>query len=320
MAIDWESCVNMLPRIICIVGPTSSGKTSLGIEIAKACNGEIINADSRQIFKKLSIGTGKPDGAWKNVQGTRAYAVQGIAHHLMDVLEPTMTWTVTEWRDEAIKKIEQIIKRGHVPIIVGGTGLYIRALIDNPQYPAVAPQIGFREAMASKKLQELVEMLLQLDPDAKEIIDLKNPRRVLRALEVATFTGVPFTAQQAHGKQLVQALQIARSWSREDLNERIDAEVDAMLNRGWMEEIRALQSSGLSRDCPAMQSIGYKELFEVVEGKIAQAVAVQNIKIAIHQYAKRQCTWFQRDTRIHWVQNEAEGKQKVQSWLSIDQK
>lgn len=319
MAIDWGSHVSMLPRIICIVGPTSSGKTSLGIEIAKECNGEIINADSRQLFKLLSIGTGKPDGSWKNVQGTRAYAVQGIAHHLMDVLEPASSWTVTEWRDEALKKIKQIIKRGHIPIVVGGTGLYIRSLIDNPQYPAVAPQLGFRKAMESKSAAELVDMLLQLDPKAEGMIDLKNPRRVLRALEVATFTGVPFTAQQIHGEPLVQALQIARTWSREDLITRIDAEVDAMLNRGWVEEVRAVQYAGVSRDCPAMQSIGYRELLDVVEGKNTLEKAVDSIKIAIHQYAKRQLTWFQRDIRITWVQNEIDGKQAVQHWMRIDE-
>ncbi len=306
----------MLPRILCIVGPTSSGKTSLGIRLAKELDGEIINADSRQIFKHIGIGTGKPEGKWQNIQGTRAYAVQGIAHHLMDVLEPTSSWTVAEWRDEALKKIGQIIARGHVPIVVGGTGLYIRALVDNPQYPAVAPQPGFREAMQGKGLDALVKMLLRLDPDAANAVDLKNPRRVLRALEVATFTGKPFTTQQSLGVPLVDAFQIAREWPREALYARIEAEVDVMVARGWVDEIKVALTSGLALDCPAMLSIGYRELAATLDGKISLKDAIIATKKGVRNYAKRQLTWFRRDTRVLWVGSEEEGSVAAKAWLT----
>ena len=306
----------MLPRIICIVGPTSSGKTALGIRLAKELDGEIVSADSRQIYKRISIGTGKPEGKWGTVQGTRAYVVHGVAHHLMDVLEPTESWSVAEWRDEALIKIDQIIKRGHVPIVVGGTGLYIRALVDNPQYPTVAPQSSFRESVGSKPLSELVKMLLRLDPDAEQLVDLKNPRRVLRALEVATFTGTPFTKQQTMGEPLVDAIQIGREWPREELYARIDSEVDAMIARGWIDEVRDALKSGLKLDSPAMLSIGYRELASTLDGTMSLKDAVTKTKRGVRQYAKRQLTWFRRDKRIQRVENEQEGLTKAKNWLN----
>ncbi len=287
----------MLPKILCIVGATSSGKTSLGIRIAKKYSGEIINADSRQIYKKISIGTGKPEGEWGMMNGAYAYIVQDVPHHLMDVIEPTESWTVTEWRDEALKKISSIIERGFVPIIVGGTGLYIRALIDNPQYPAVPPQLGFRSAMENKTLEEISNMLLRLDPDAEQMIDMKNPRRVLRALEVATYTGKPFTKQQYMGEPLVDAVQIGLEWTREELYSRIDSEIDSMIARGWQDEVRAVLKTGVQIDCPAMLSIGYRELARDGMSRLN----IEKIKRDVRQYAKRQLTWFKHDKRITWV-------------------
>ncbi len=303
----------MLPKILCIVGATSSGKTSLGIRIAKKYSGEIINADSRQIYKKISIGTGKPEGKWGMMNGAQAYIVQDVPHHLMDVIEPTESWTVTEWRDEALKEISSIIQRGFVPIIVGGTGLYIRALIDNPQYPAVPPQLGFRSAVECKPLEEISKMLLRLDPDAEQMIDMKNPRRVLRALEVATYTGKPFTKQQNMGESLVDAMQIGLDWTREELYSRIDSEIDSMIARGWQDEVRDVLKTGIQIDCPAMLSIGYRELV----GDDVTSMCIEKIKRDVRRYAKRQLTWFKHDKRITWASNENQAMKLVSDFVGF---
>jgi tRNA dimethylallyltransferase len=198
---------------------------------------------------------------------------------------------------------------------VGGTGLYVRALIDDPRYPPVAPQLGFREAMADRPLDELVRMLLRIDPAAEGQVDLKNPRRVLRALEVATFTGKPFTSQRIMGTPRVEALQIAQEWPREELYSRIDGTVDEMLARGWLDEVRGLLADGLPPDGPAMQSIGYRELASALNGKTTIEAAVMATKRAVRQYAKRQLTWFRRDVRVTWVASEDEGVAAAEQWL-----
>ena len=186
-----------LPRVVCLVGPTSSGKTDLGLRLAKAFNGEIINADSRQIYKGFDIGTGKPRGKRGSFDGQRAFMVEGVPHYMMDFLDPLKTFTVAEWRDKTLVAIRGIIRRKRLPIVVGGTGLYIKSLVDNLLFPHVEPQPAMRKAFEGRPLEELVRLLLGLDSDAAQAVDLKNPRRVIRALEVATLTGKPFCATQA---------------------------------------------------------------------------------------------------------------------------
>ncbi|MBM3204821.1 tRNA (adenosine(37)-N6)-dimethylallyltransferase MiaA, partial [Candidatus Uhrbacteria bacterium] len=187
-----------LPKVIFIVGATAAGKTALGIFLAQQFHGEIINADARQVYKHLTIGTGKPpDGTSDRYLGHRTYMVQGIPHYFMDFLSPNKVYTVASWRKQAFKAINGITRRDHMPIVVGGTGLYIQSMVDNYQIPSVPPQDHFRKAMESKSLDELVRLLKNVDPDAINIVDLKNRRRVIRAMEVVTFTGKPFSAQRA---------------------------------------------------------------------------------------------------------------------------
>ncbi|MBP9864495.1 tRNA (adenosine(37)-N6)-dimethylallyltransferase MiaA, partial [Patescibacteria group bacterium] len=204
------------PRIICVVGPTSSGKTRLGIHLAQTLQGEVVNADSRQVYKDIGIGTGKPQGVRGVVEGHRSFVVESVPHHLMDFVQPTKLFTVVEWRQKATKALKEILKRKHLPIVVGGTGLYISALVDNFTFPEVPPSPTLRSAFESKPLSELVNLLLKLDPEARQIVDLKNPRRVIRALEVSTFTGKPFTAQKTVGKQVYDVFQIGLVWPREE--------------------------------------------------------------------------------------------------------
>ncbi len=303
------------PRIVCIVGPTASGKTALGIRLAKKFRGEIVNADSRQIYKDFTIGTGKPEGKRGVYEGHRAFLVSGIPHYLMDFLDPRQTFSVVEWREKAVEAIRGIVKRNHLPIVVGGTGLYLSALIDNFDFPKVPPNLTMREAIEKKPLADLVQILLKLDPEAEQVVDLKNPRRVIRALEVSTLTGQPFTKQKSVAQPQFNAFQIGIRWSRPDLYARIDAQIEDMVRRGWIEEIRAQLARGVPENAPAMSSIGYREMLKCLKDELPMRAAVETTKRAVHKYAKRQETWFRRDIRIRWVKNEMEGLKFVTEWL-----
>ena len=305
-----------LPRVLCIVGPTASGKTALGIVLAKTFKAEVINADARQVYRQVDIGTGKPtEGRRGTYDGRRVYMVEGIPHYLMDFLPPKEPFTVAEWRKKATVAIHGIRKRRHLPVVVGGTGLYIQALVDNYRIPSVPPQATFRAAMESKTLEELVNILRTVDPDAERIVDLHNKRRVLRALEVSTFSGKPFSQQRGKAKPLFDVLLIGRRWSREELSSRINDAVERMVERGWIDEIRRLHDKGIPWDAPAMTSLGYRELGAYVRGEISQHEAVELTKRSTRQYAKRQMTWFKRDTRIHWVESGEEAEALVVKWL-----
>ncbi len=293
-----------LPRIVCIVGPTSSGKTALSLEIAKQFDGEIVNADARQVYRGFVIGTGQPT---KEEQ-------QGIPHHLFGFLEPEQIYTVTEWKASALACIKEIIARGKLPILVGGTGLYFQALVDNYEPPAVPPQPELRADMEKRTLEQLVRQLEKLDPDAVTWVDLKNRRRVERALEVVTATGKSFKAQRAQGEKLVDAFILGRQRSTEELRERINAAIDQMLARGWKEEVEALHASGIAWDAPAMTSIGYRDLGELIREDVTFDEALDHIRIATWQYAKRQLTWFKRDERIRWLESNASAVKNIQTW------
>jgi len=200
------------PKILCIVGPTSSGKTSLGIALAKHFNGEVVNADARQVYQGFDIGTGKPEGVWdKDV-----LLVESIPHHLMRWLRPEEMCAMIAWRVRALEVIREIAARGHVPIVVGGTGLYIRALVDNFDAPAVVSSGHFRAKMGERSLDELVAELKRVDPESAKVVDLKNPRRVLRALEVVHVTGRSFVEQQKKGEPLVDAFLMGIAHSSEE--------------------------------------------------------------------------------------------------------
>lgn len=292
-----------LPKVLAIVGPTSSGKTALSLELAQQFNGEIINADARQFYRGFDIGTGKPD------------LKQAIPHHLFDVLDPAESWSVTEWKKEAEKLIQEIAARGHLPIIVGGTGLYIQSLIDNMEPPAVTPQSELREEISKKSLSELQAWLEEVDPKSALFIDMQNPRRIQRALEVAITTGQSFVDQQSKGEKSVDALQIGIDWPRPLLNERIDAAIDRMLKDGWMEETKRLVEQGIPEDAPAFSSIGYRDILDFLKNKITQSEMVHRIKNATHQYAKRQMTWFKRDPRIKWLSDQSRAKNLVEAWI-----
>lgn len=286
-----------LPKIIVILGPTASGKTDLGLRLAKKLNGEIVSADSRQVYKKMDIGTAKPEGVWR-----KNYMVQNVSHHLMDIIDPGEDFSLADYKTLALKSIKDILKRKKLPIVVGGTGLYIRALVDNLDIPKVEPSKKLRKELAKKKLPELAAMLKKIDPATAKKIDLQNPRRVLRALEVFILSGESFLTQSTKSKPIFDALEIGLDLPREELRARIDARVDKQMKDGLLEETKKL-SKKYSWNLPSMSGIGYKQMGFYLRGETTLDEAINILKRDTRRYAKRQMTWFRRDKKTQWIKN-----------------
>lgn len=287
------------PKLIAVVGPTASGKTALGIALAAALGGEIVSADSRQIYRGMDIGTAKPGAAER----------RGIPHYLIDIRDPDEEYTVADYKRDAIAAIHDIAGRGRVPLLVGGTGLYVRAVVDNLDIPPVVadPQLRaeIEREIADEGLAVVFKKLVALDPEAEYIVDPKNPRRVVRALEVARATGEPFTAQRRKNDPLFETLTLGIDPPPDVLRERIDRRADAMMRGGLVEETRALiKKYGASR--AAFDAIGYREIVAYLDDRCLLADAVAAIKLNTWHYAKRQMTWFRKDRSVRWIKNEDE--------------
>ncbi len=302
-----------LPKVIVILGPTASGKTDLGVALAKKFsaqggfalggNGaEIISADSRQVFKKMRIGTGKPLGSWEKVGSGRAYLVEEVPHYCMDIVDPGSELSVADFKTLAIAHINDIVARGKVPFIVGGTGLYIWSLVDNLDIPQVPPNKKLRRGLGSKTLFELQTWLKKIDPEAYKTIDLKNPRRLIRALEVAILSGESFTLLgRKASPPLFDVLELGICRPTEDLYQRINNRVDKLIEQGWVEETKALIRQKYSWNLPSMSSLGYKQIGFYLRGEKTLEETTAAIKQDTRHYARRQMTWFKRDKRIHWL-------------------
>lgn len=291
-----------LPKIIAIVGPTASGKTELGIALAKKFNGEIVSADSRQIYQKMNIATDKPVGEWRRHGRHKAYFVEAVPHYLMDIIDPGKNYTVADFKSAAIRICRDISARGKLPIVVGGTGLYLWSLIDNLDIPAIAPNKNLRRSLESKGLDELARLLRQLDPAGARKIDLKNPRRVIRALEVQIITGASFSSQRKKGAPLFDVLQIGLHWPKEILLKRIEERCDSYIKRGLLEEVSGLTKQKYGWDLPSMSTLGYRQIGYYLRGEMSLEQALATLKKDTKNYAKRQITWFKRDQRIKWIE------------------
>ncbi len=306
---------NNKPKLIVVLGPTASGKSDLALELAKKYNGELIAADSRQIYKYMDIGTNKDMGEVHDGH----YLVNGIPIYMFDVITPDKDYSVAEYKEAALARIKDIHERGKLPIMVGGTGLYIQAVVDNLNIPEVPPDKElrkmFEEMIKNEGLKSLWHELIKLDPEAEEIIDKDNPRRVIRALEVCRKTGRPFSAQQKKGEPLFDVLQIGIKWDRKKLYERIDLRAEKMFREGLLEETKMLMEKGYPWGSPAMSGIGYKEAGDYLRGKISLEEAVQKNKWRNHQYARRQEVWFKRDGRIKWVEKFEDADELVSVFL-----
>lgn len=294
--------MNQKDKIITIMGPTASGKTSLAVEIARLVGGEIVSADSRQVYTGLDIGTGK----------VTKREMRGVPHHLLDVISPKRTMSVVQYERLATRVIRDIIKRKKVPIICGGTGLYIDAVLTTVSFPAVPPNQKLRKELEKLSAEKLFEKLLKLDPIRAKTIDAKNPRRLIRALEIASELGsVPIRTPTV---ERYDTLYIGLTLPQEELSERIHTRLLARMRRGMVAEVRKLHEQGLS--WKRMESLGleYRFLAQFLQNKVTRKEMLELLEIAICQYAKRQMVWFKRNKDIHWFRpTNHDSKEKIES-------
>jgi len=287
-----------MENVIVIIGPTASGKTKISIELAKRINGEIISADSMQIYKYMDIGTAKAS----------AEEMDGIKHYLIDEVYPDEEFSVARFKELAQKYIDEILKKGKIPIVVGGTGLYIDSLIYNINFSETVCDWSFREQLkkeAEEKGNEyLHNMLREVDPKAAEKIHPNNVKRVIRALEVHKFSGVKISQQQEESRKeppKYNFIIFGLRMNRDTLYERINRRVDKMLEMGLVDEVRHLVELGYDKSTIAMQGLGYKEILAYLRGEITLDEAIYILKRDTRHYAKRQITWFKRIEGVNWI-------------------
>lgn len=276
------------PKVLVIVGPTASGKTSLSITLAKKFNGEVVSADSRQVYTGLDIGTGK----------VTTEEMDGVPHHLIDVVQPSEKYTITEYVRDARNAIEDITKRGKLPIVVGGTFFYIDALLGKIVAPEVPPNEELREKLEELSTDELLEILKKKDPDRAHVIDTQNPRRLIRAIEIAEALGkVP----PLKSEELYDTLTLGIDISKEKLKEYIHDRLLRRIHEGMIDEVVSLEEEGLSYERLAELGIEYRYIAEYLQGKMTDAELISVLETKIWQYAKRQMTWLKRDPEIVWI-------------------
>lgn len=287
-----------LNNVIVIMGPTASGKTNLSIELAKDLNGEIVSADSMQIYKYMDVGTAKPDKEEK----------QGIRHCLIDEVTPDEEFSVARFKQLAIEYIDDILNRGKVPIVCGGTGLYIDSLINNIEFGDTICDWELRENLKREALEKgneyLHNKLKEIDPEAAKKIHMNNVKRVIRAIEVYTFTQKPISLHQEESRKNPSKYSFTifgLMRDREKLYDRINQRVDLMMEKGLVQEVKKLIEMGYDKSTIAMQGIGYKEILSYLRGEITLDEAVYVLKRDTRHYAKRQLTWFNRMKDVTWV-------------------
>ena len=284
--------------IICVAGPTASGKTALAVELAKRYDGEVISCDSMQIYRRMDIGTAKPT----------AQEMQGIPHHMLDVADPWEDFSVSRYCEMAGPILEDILARGKTAIVAGGTGLYMDHLMKGTQF-APFPSTGRREELEARAhregIQPLMDWLREVDPTAAARLHLSDRKRIIRALEVYLETGETITAHDERTRQIpprYRPIRLAIGFSdRAQLYERIDRRVDMMLEQGLLREIRELLADGIPAKCTAMQAIGYKEYVRALQGEGTVEEATAQVKQSSRHYAKRQLTWSRRDPDTRWL-------------------
>lgn len=301
--------MNKLPLVI-VAGPTASGKTRLAIDLAKLINGEIVSADSMQIYKYLDIGSAKP------TPSERSEAV----HHMLDFLEPDAQYSVADYTEQAHTVIADILKRGKMPIMCGGTGLYINSVADDVTFGEIDTDYEIRESLEQYAKENgneaLLEILAEFDPVSAKRLHPNNARRIIRAIEFYRVTGVPISVHQEQTKQHTSRYNpiiFCIDFDRQKLYERINMRVDIMLKEGLIDEVKSLVDMGYTTALNSMKAIGYKELIDYFNGSISLDEAVEIIKQSSRRYAKRQLTWFRRDKRIIWLNAEGDILQEAYS-------
>ncbi|MCS6860746.1 MAG: tRNA (adenosine(37)-N6)-dimethylallyltransferase MiaA [Abditibacteriales bacterium] len=290
--------------MVAIVGPTGTGKTDVAIELAKMIGGEIVSADSMQVYRYLDIGTAKATPQQR----------AEVPHHLIDIVDPDEDYSVTRFQEDAQRAIGEILARGRTPIVVGGTGFYVRAVLGGLRFPPVPPQWELRKRL-QKEAEErgaefLHERLRQVDPVSAARIHPRNVKRVMRALEVFEVTGKPVSAHRVHRLDAPSQIKynpvvFGLTMQRERLYRRLDARVDAMLAAGFLDELRGLLQRGYDERLPPLQGLGYRQMLAYLRGEMEFEQAVMLWKRDTRRYAKRQWTWFRREPDVRWVDVEA---------------
>ena len=289
-----------MPKVVCVVGPTACGKTTLGVLLAQKYGGEVVSVDSMQIYRGMTIGTAAPT----------AEEMDGVPHHMIAVADPSEQWSVARYVQTAVPIVDDILSRGKLPILVGGTGLWLDALVRGRDFAgghaggAVRKELQAR--LAAEGIEALLTELRQVDPEAAERLHPADEKRILRALEVYYETGETISAHNA--RTAAQPPRYDAVWiglrfaDRQDMKDLIDRRVDKMVEAGLLQEVRGLLAGGLSRESTALQAIGYKEFLAVADGTATEAEAIEEVKLRSRQYAKRQLTWLRRNPDIHWIE------------------
>ncbi|MCI9287274.1 MAG: tRNA (adenosine(37)-N6)-dimethylallyltransferase MiaA [Clostridia bacterium] len=287
----------MKPKVIVICGPTASGKTALSIELAKKIDGEIVSADSMQIYKDMDIGSAKPS----------AEEMQGIKHYMLDFVSPEQRYNVADYKEEAVQAIEEILKKGKVPIVVGGTGLYVDSLIYGIEYPKMEFDEEYRKELEKRAevegLEELYKEAQKIDPEAMKNISKNDRKRIIRVLEIYKATGKTKTEQEIESRKNEVPYDykvFAINMDRELLYNRINKRVDIMIEQGLIEEVKNIVTKYLKYPT-AMQALGYKEIKEYLDGIITKEEAIEKVKQETRRYAKRQLTWFRKNKDTVWI-------------------
>lgn len=300
------------PKVIVICGPTASGKTSLSISLAKKINGEIVSCDSMQIYKEMDIGSAKPT----------VEEMQEIKHYLVDFVSPEKRYSVSEYKEDASKAIEEIINKGKTPIIVGGTGLYLNSLIYNIQYNEMEVDLNYRRELEKEAEEYGLEVLYnrakEIDPEAMEKVSANDKKRITRVLEIYNATGRNKTELEKKSRKEVpyNYLIFGINMERSILYDRINKRVDIMLEQGLIEEVKNLINK-YSNMPTAMQGLGYKEVKEFLDGNISKEEMIEKIKMETRRYAKRQITWFERIENIIWLDGLNKTEENVNSIMEV---
>lgn len=293
-----ENIKNNLPKILCVVGPTASGKTAYAIELAKGNNGEIVSCDSMQIYTYMNIGTAK----------ATAEERAEVPHHMIDFVDPNRDYSVADFVTDARACIAEILSRGKMPVLCGGTGLYIDSVLKSVEFSPQKRDDKLRDELWKKAEQDgaesVYEILKELDPVEADKVHYNNVKRVIRAIEICKTTGMTKTEADklSIGKPMYNPTIYGLNMPREKLYERIDRRVDIMVEQGLVGEVRQLLNMGIRRDSTAMQAIGYKELVRYIDGLCDFETAIEDIKRESRRYAKRQLTWFRRNPDIIWTE------------------
>jgi tRNA dimethylallyltransferase len=283
-----------MPRVVAVVGPTATGKSALAIAIAQRLGGEVFNADSMQLYRGMDIGTAK----------LGPHERGGVPHHLLDIWDVTQTASVADYQDRGRACIDELLGREVTPVLVGGSGLYLRAVLDRIEFPGTDATVrtGLETELAAVGAPALHARLAAVDAAAASAIDPANGRKIVRALEVIAVTGRPFTAAlPAYDEPFYDAVHLGLDLATEDLDARVAARVDAMMRGGLVEEVRALEAAGLRDGVTASRALGYAQVLAHFDGRLTLSAAVSETARATRRFVRRQRSWFRRDPRIRWL-------------------